>query len=396
MYDEKRLKLFDINVIAITLIMVAEICFFKVDSIRIYWMLSAGGMLLSFANNFKYFTTIIRKNSLLLWLIPIYIIYFIYGFLFLQKGQFNWDTLLYRMVESIALYYASTGILKKRKIDNLILPFIVAGIISAIYLLTLESSLILLGGVRIGDSLSGNVNTVGYNFGLISVLLMWWYCQKHSRIKLILLILFSALMLVTGSKKVLIVLVVDIAVLFFYERKRLSGWLKLLVVLAIGLYVLFNVPYFYEIIGIRIEGMIMTMFGNASSSMYSYSTDVRNEMIAEAFKVFSNKPIFGGGWNNFYASTNFGYEYSHCNYTELLCSFGIIGTVFYYSRHVYNIKVALKRLKNQECINSTILALALVVVVLFLDWAVVTFSSQCVWYLPIILSSAILNEISNE
>lgn len=395
MKKDKNLHV-NIDFLALTMLLIGEICFFKSETIVVYWGLTGCGMILAIINNLRRLSFKIRKDNFVLWLTLMYMIYVCYGTLYLQRGTFPINTLLYRYIEGVSLYLLISSLLQNN--DKLLFrSFSTAGIISILCLVVLEKDNILMGTNRIGDSLSGNVNTVGYNFGIISTVIMWSYCKEKKNYKVFLFVLFSIFMLLTGSKKTLVILVIDILILFFYERKQLSGWLKIIMMVIVGIYIIFNVPYFYDIIGLRIEGMINTLLFGKASKFYSYSTDVRDEMILEAFHLFLNKPIFGGGWNYFYSKTIYVYEYSHCNYTEMLCSFGLIGTILYYSKHLSNIKIALKYRKTQiaQKRDLVVIAVAFSVEALILDWGAVSFSAQSIWYVPVIFGSAAIYAIRN-
>lgn len=378
--------------ISVILILIGEMCFYTLDSISIYLFITGIGMFLGIAHNINRFSFRIKKNSFILWISIMWSIYFIYGIFFLQKGQFPWDTLGYRFIEIVALYLSISNMFLKdiKEFENAIT---ISGVFSVVYLICGEGTNILLGGQRIGETLSGNVNTVGYNFGILSTLTMWFYCQKKQIYKMILFLIFTIIMLITGSKKVLIMIIANLMMYFWYEKKKINGWLKTIFIFVIGIYAIFNIPYFYNIIGSRIEAMAATFLGN-SNILYSHSTEVREAMIKEAFKLFLNNPILGGGWNYFYANTIYEYEYSHCNYTEMLCTFGIIGTAIFYGRHIYDIKIALSKNNLRENKNFIVLIFILTTESLILDWAAVTFSAQCSWYLPVLICAAAIRTIS--
>lgn len=379
-----------LTAISIFLILLGEISFYTGDTINIYILLTGVGIFLQtiiFVKN-RSFDCLIKIDSFVFWTILMYAIYFLYGMLILQKGEFPWYTLLYRCVEIITLYQALT-IISRKNFDKFINILIYVGLISLYYLLYQEGSNIIKGDMRIGDSLSGNVNTVGYNFGIISTLIMNSYCQNKSKYKLLIFALFSLVMMVTGSKKITIIFLINIMMYFWYERSKIAGWAKLFVISLIVMYCIFFVPYFYNILGFRIEVMLESLFSHNVHA--SYSTEIRELMIEEAFGFFLENPLFGGGWNYFYAHTVYGYEYSHCNYTEMLSSFGIFGTMLYYSRHFKNIVFCWKfrsLIFNNK--SFIILILALTTEALLLDFALVSFSAQCVFYLPIIISSVFL------
>lgn len=375
--------------ISVVLILVGEICFYTMDSLFLYLPLTGLGMVLGILHNIHRFSLKIRRDNFILWAVIMYAIYFIYGILFLQKGEFPWDTMGYRFVEIVALYLAISNMFAKN-IRAFQKAVVITAFIAAAYFIYSEGYSILSGEKRMGGSLSGNVNTVGFNFGILSTIIMWFYCKEKKPYKIILFLVLSALMLITGSKKALIMMIASLFMYFWYEKKRISGWLKTVFILLAAIYVVFCVPYFYDIIGSRVETMIATMLFGNSSANYSHSTDVREKMIREAFRLFQSKPIFGGGWNYFYSRTVYEYEYSHCNYTEMLCSFGIVGTAVFYGRHIHDAGVALIARKTKAAENKDLITLILILTAeaLILDWAAVTFSAQCVWYLPVILCAA--------
>lgn len=384
---------------ALTALLIGEICFYRIETIYIYWCLTGFGILTGVVlyglPNFKFK---IKVSSFCFWVNAVYLMYMVNGLFRLKSGSFSWDTILYRYIECMGIYFLAKKI-ARTKVSDLIKPFLYAGLFSMVYLFLLQREDIILGAQRIGDALSGNVNTVGYNFGIISLFAVWWYCQGKKWYKFVFFVLTAVIMLITGSKKVLIILVVDLLLIFAYDRKKASGWLKIGLLFATLIYTIFNVPYLYNIIGIRIESMIQTLLYGSSATIFSNSTDVRNEMIKEGYYIFLRRPLFGGGWNFFRENTRyFRYNYSHNNYIEMLCTFGIIGTILFYSKHFSNLvfSIRLLRSKNNQQTQDMIFAMALTILCLILDWAAVTFSAQCIWYIPLIISSVLVTNMKEE
>ena len=383
----------NLGVLALTVLLIGEICFFRIETIYIYWCLTGFGILTGVVLfGLPNFRLRFKVNSFCFWISVVYLMYMFNGLFRLKSGSFSWDTMLYRYIECIGIYFLTKKIVAT-KVSNIIKPFLYAGYFSMTYLFFMQREDIILGAQRIGDALSGNVNTVGYNFGIISLFAVWWYCLEKKWYKFMFFILTALIMLITGSKKVLIILVIDLLLIFAYDRKKASRWLKIGLLFAILIYLIFNVSYLYNIIGIRIESMIQTLLYGSSARIFSNSTDVRNEMIKEGFFSFLRRPLFGGGWNYFRANTRyFRYNYSHNNYIEMLCTFGIIGTVLFYSKHVSNLAYSIRLLhsKNNPQAQDMIYALGLTILCLLLDWAAVTFSAQCMWYIPLIISSVLV------
>jgi hypothetical protein len=383
-----RTKLY---ITALTILLAAEICFYKLETINLYLIMTGFGILIGiFMIGLDHLHLLINIKRFPIWLITFWIIYFFNGFFRLQRGTFPWDTALYRPVEILAMYFLFSNIVRDGKI-RIVYPFVAAGLFSLGYLLYTEGSLILLGTMRIGNRMSGNANTVGYNFGIISLFVMWWYCNEKKWYKLMLFAIFAVVVFLTGSKKALILLLMAFILLFGYSSDHAGRWLKLGIGFAAIVYIVFNVQLFYDIIGFRVEAMFSTILYGKNSALYSYSTDVRLKMIQEGFQIFLKTPIFGGGYNNFYANTTFRYDYSHNNYIELLCTFGLFGTLIYYSKHFSNLVFLLKKVvKSHRTDKDILFPLSLTIAILLLDWAVVSFSAVCVWYIPVIVSSVLV------
>lgn len=381
-----------LEVAAVTLLLIAEICFYRIGSLNLYFPMTGFGIIVGVLwIGLRYWSRYLNVKSFPFWLTLIYLLFLFSGFFRLQKGDFPWDNIVYRYIENLAMYYLFRKILSTDE-NKIVYPFIIAGLFSFGYLIMTEGTVLLAGYTRIGNLMSGNVNTVGYNFGIISMVTMWWYCKEKKWYKLVIFLIFAVVMLLTGSKKVLIIIVLDFALLFMCDRSHASRWLKFGLSAAAVIYLIFNIPIFYEIIGFRVESMLETMIYGNSATIYSYSTDVRDNMIHEGFNLFLKKPVLGGGWNYFYSRTIYGYDYSHNNYIEILCSFGIVGFVLYYCKHISNLIYEIKSFFRHRKLTSQELLFAFVlsVTTILLDWAAVSFSAVCVWYVPLIIASAIV------
>lgn len=388
----------DINEIALIMILVGDICFYTKETYNAYRLFFLGGIILCFMSFIRYFRPRIKKTSAIIWLTIIYSMYFLYGFYFLQAGVFDWDGILLRYIGNISIFLL-LGKIFQDKGSLIVRPFAITGVITIAYIIFSESANIISGGQRIGDTLSGNVNTVGFNLGFISILVTWSYCLYKKGYKVFLIAILMIFMVLTGSKKALLIIILDLLLIFIYNYKKASTWLKIAFVLAVGIYIIFNVPYFYDILGSRVESMFSTMIlGKTPTNLYSYSTDMREYMIREGFHMFQKKPFFGGGWNYFAANTRTHYEYSHCNYVELLCSFGLFGTLLFYSKPLSNLFYIIrqKAIKYDETKDLAILSIALIAEMAVADWATVTFSGQSAGYVPILLSCVLIEAIRTK
>ncbi len=136
----------------------------------------------------------------------------------------------------------------------------------------------------------------------------------------------------TGSRKTIIMLgcaLVIILVRFAPRLKRLMTWL----ILAMGAALVFAVIAL-GIVNTRkldVEGSVESI-GTIQrlQQLLEGQKNVRFEMIEEALDLWLQSPIIGNGAGQFAAATSHG-VYSHNNYTEVLCDYGVVG--FCYITH---------------------------------------------------------------
>lgn len=389
----KRNRTLGLYSTALVLLLVSNICFYTAETTPLYRLMSGTGILLSFVVSLRRFSLVIKKSNCILWLSAVYAMILFYGAFFLRSGTFQWLTLIIRYLESAAMYLAIKSIFREdyRKLAP---SFVIAGLISILYLIGREGAVIAQGGYRIGSSLSGNVNTAGYCFGIVSAVVIWAYCLKKDWKKLLLFFVLVVFMILTGSKKVTIIIIADLLILLCYQKGRITTWILLAIGLTAGAYCVFNIPYLYQIMGVRIESMFLTILYGNDAALYSYSTEVREEMVQEAFRFFLHHPILGGGYNYFASLTATRYDYCHCNYLELLCNFGVVGLLLFYSKHVSILSRLAKALKRRTGNRDlAVFGVILLLMLLTLDWGAVTFSSQSTWYLPVLISNAAADTI---
>lgn len=140
---------------------------------------------------------------------------------------------------------------------------------------------------------------------------------------------FVIIILLTGSRKGLIMVILGTALLMFllYPEKRTKNLLISVCVLFILYSALMNVPWLYTIAGSRFETMLNAVLGKPVEEGSLMS---RLYYIHLGWEYFLQRPWTGYGLDCF-RYLRYAYEtYSHNNYIELLFSGGIIGFVLYY------------------------------------------------------------------
>lgn len=257
----------------------------------------------------------------------------------------------------------------------------IAGIISLIYLY-LYVDLSLLAGNRISEAMTDdglaetwNVNSIGMNLAL--TILFGYLIAKYSHNTLywIVWILISIAMLfaimLTGSRKAILLLILPFFIFALYDYKKHFIKALLLLIAAGGvLWLTLKVPFFYDIIGRRIEDLINVMSGNETGQ----EDNSRKVLIMLGLNWFFESPIWGYGMNCFrvlsntiprFAGLNF---YAHNNYIEILVGGGIIGFTVYYSY----VLLLMRRLYHHDEILFRYAAI-LLSILLIMDFANVSY-----------------------
>lgn len=257
--------------------------------------------------------------------------------------------------------------------------------------LVLNLSLILTGNMtadasnRLGGDIMGNANTFA-NMIMIAVIYLFWlllYTPHKWPVKLLvvgmLAVDYYSLILSAGRKFFVIPLVVFYILLLFKRDKtgrrhilKYTVYIGLLVILC--MYLLLEVPLFYETIGYRFESYILGLLGEAEQGA---SAAIREEMQILALEKWLESPIWGYGFDSFkyYCLEKTGhFFYSHCNYTELLYNGGIIYfAVFYWIYwYLWRNVFLLKRGKNAY----RAFAAGILVSFLLFDYGAVSYSIE--------------------
>ena len=193
----------------------------------------------------------------------------------------------------------------------------------------------------------------------------------------------------TGSRKGILIFCVILLLAYFYLIRRqtrtiklfsLSGGILLIVVLWQTIQLS---PHFR-----RVESALLFMTGRDTGDG---SINTRLAMSNDAFVLWSKKPLFGWGADQFRYISGFG-TYSHNNYLELLATVGIVGFILFYGIYIYILIQGAKffRSKNIDKKNLGFWILVTGMSFVIMDIAAVSYYSKLHW----IVLSTILGLIS--
>jgi len=240
------------------------------------------------------------------------------------------------------------------KLRKTIIYFVYSGLLASIYILVNSD----LSQVTRFGRILGNVNAIGMIIGISATFCYYIILIEKKYLYLPFLTIMILTILLTGSRKSLLFIIMNVIIIsYLRNRNGLKNKFKFAVIaimiLFITYYLLFNIPFFYQIIGIRVETMLDFVFGEGTNEG---SINTRAYMIQVGIEFIKNKPLTGYGINNYrvlYSSVLGGRDtYAHNNYIELMVDTGIFGVLIYYLIHVIMLKNLLK--SSSLATNKTI------------------------------------------
>lgn len=373
------LKKSKISYILLLVIFFSSAVLYNEEQINYYIMISILVCICSYLNSIlkpsRFLLVIFNRYSL--WLTILFGLYFLYGLAFPIYDEFNADYFFFTFIMLLVSMLLFVDVSIDRMLNILVEVCAVASVAICVFIVLNEWSLIVLGTTRIGESGSGNVNNIAMVLGIMSVPCLY---QVIYRSKYVYLLPYSTtliFMLLTGSKKSLIFIFLGLIILLVLKNGiKLSRYILPLFFLIGMVFFILNNEYLYNIIGARTIDFVSSLGFNIEGAQYSNSTELRLLMYKAASDAFLEHPIFGGGW--FYFSYYSGLNtYSHNNYFELLCNYGIFGFFIYYSMYI-KIIIGLSKLLKSD--NYAKLLFTLLIIILIVDTSAVTFSSSLLNY----------------
>lgn len=232
------------------------------------------------------------------------------------------------------------------------------------------------------SALTSRITVRGFNINELGILLVfsalccWYMYLINSKIVWFFpLCLYFFFSLLTGSKKVLVM--IGIVVLFYAFAlkgrtvKQIIIVFLLAVTLIVGIYAVFTVSFFNNIVGRR---TVEFLLGFTGRGQYNASDLLRENMIKQAMKLFFKHYLFGIGVDNFGPTSGYN-VYSHCNYTEILCNYGLVGFVLYYVRNIYYIVMYIRMDKKAKRDEINKLAVVIIIIYFLTDFLMVSYYS---------------------
>lgn len=186
------------------------------------------------------------------------------------------------------------------------------------------------GTERLGETVDLKPTMLGLSMAFGGTATFYLYQERKRFFYMLLTILFLIISLLTGSRMGVLIMALGISCFFALSArgtKFIRNCLIIVFSLLMGYYLIMNVNSLYTTIGVRFENFL-------SSNNEEQSVKERTILKKTAMNLFKKSPIYGSGTEAFRAySARIGLQhvtYSHCNYTEMLANYGIVGFIIYY------------------------------------------------------------------
>lgn len=248
-------------------------------------------------------------------------------------------TPIYLIICSFVIYEYCIG---TKKLNNLLLFSAYIGVIlfSFLYCFKYKSELMSLNFDRLGR-LFGDENDIAIfmSFGLV----MSFYAFLESKsfygkcFSLILFLIFGLCGISSGSKIFILIVLVCCCLIIFLHFGLKKWWASVLVFcIFIGMFVFLIRMPFFETLRARLDSFISSLFkiGNNNGTSNNASTIDRLNMFFCGMQMFLRKPLFGYGILGFSNFGNINNGWSHNNFSETLCNFGLVGTFFFHFGYI--------------------------------------------------------------
>ena len=306
-------------------------------------------------------------------------------------------TLNLMMIVAIVQYiYTTNDILRVLRVAELGI------LVTAVVVVTLSVGTITQGRLGGGTEMNSNMLALLSVYGFV----LSMYLRKQGKITHIAhwlrMAFYLLIILLTGSRKGLLMIVLAIVILqFVTERRKILKNIFIGIGVAVVLYFLvMNVEILYNIIGVRVESLL-TFITEGETTEASLSD--RHLLTQIGIRYIKEKPWTGYGYDCFKLISGMGATgsvavgsvgfYSHNNYVELLFGGGIVGFILYYIPVVYLLKRILKGLRGNACVPYL---LAILISKLAMEYAYVSYYERVDTYIMAILLGCALTARRQE
>lgn len=258
----------------------------------------------------------------------------------------------------IVIFVAISVTDDEKDIDYLLKAFSLATVVQCIYMLSVYGTDIVNviaeseKAVRIGGEVS-NSNSVGISFAIGYIVSLHYVLKEKTSFlekifHIIVCIIGFVFGLLSGSRKVLLLLLMGSFLLLVFQNDRKKNVLKTFFWFLVGcgtLYFMYNFISTNPLFNTIMQRFTSLTDGIKGEVTLDHSAELRFFMIKTGWEAFLESPIYGKG---LYASYKYFATYSHNNFIEILMNTGIIGFVIFYFPFLSGIKNFIKIKKSDK------------------------------------------------
>lgn len=176
--------------------------------------------------------------------------------------------------------------------------------------------------------------------------------KSHPLFIVILICMFSYSIVLTGSRKIFIIIVLYIlATLIFFLRSNFKRSFTIKEIFGIALV---TVAIVIAIVMVMTKLKETALFSRLSLAISKGTENVRFQLYRDAFSFWKESPIVGIGFGQYAVHSQYHY-YSHSSYAEVLSCGGIIGVLILFGPFVAIIKKSVHMLRQKREDKSELL-----------------------------------------
>jgi len=316
------------------------------------------------------------------------------SFLYTVSASYTSMAILTVFLRSVIMYVFLCRIHSKNTLIQLMYLTIFTSLINSVYMLSMVD-FEELGEERFGRGTideKWNANAIGMELTFNVFFIYYLYRNKmgNGTLKQLYLIgctfLFVFVILMTGSRKALFLLVLPILLYYMLAAKK-SNTLQKLTVAATALLLIYlvimTIEPVYNVLGIRVERLLESLGGAAEDGSIASRRALRDM----GLRWFIERPFFGYGMNTFEpmcGQVTGQYWYSHNNYVEILVGTGIVGLITYYWYYIW---MFMKSVRKQY--RNYAVGVSLLIPIFFSETGLVSYKTFILQYILMIITAYI-------
>lgn len=316
------------------------------------------------------------------------------SFLYTVSASYTSIAILTVFLRSLIMYTFLCRLRSAKIVVQLMYITIFASLVNSVYMLSMVD-FAELGEERLGRGTvdeKWNANAIGMELTFNVFFIYYLYRNRlingtlRQLYLLICVTLFVFVILMTGSRKALFLLVLPILLYYMLAAEKSNALHKLTVVataLLLIYSVIMTIEPVYNVLGVRVERLVESFGGDAEDGSIS-SRRVLRDM---GMRWFIERPILGYGMNTFEpmcGQATGQYWYSHNNFVEILVGTGIVGFITYYTLYLWLFLKSLKRRYKNYAVG-----ISLLLPILFSETGLVSYKTFIIQFILMIITAFI-------